>query len=438
MASKHDGDAAALPGEATEWRWALAVFLLLDLALFAPVLLSGADRGLGWADGDLPRMFVPWRLWAKQRLLAGELPLWNPHIFAGLPYLAGFQGAIFYPPNALYLLPLGMAISLSRFLHTLLGQFGAWMLGREAGAAHPGPILTGIAFSLCAQSTYRIYGGHVCFLDGYAWMPWVVVGVLRVLREPSKGTFARATAASGMLLLSGYPQLFYLTWFAIAVVAGVGALLSETPAARLGRLAAITLGIGALTALLGAASLVPALELLSDSNRAGFDPRFVSMISLAPENLLTFLMPRFFGDDLTIPYWGQAFIPECIFYVGIVPLVLAVRSARRKSRETVLPWLVLLEICLLMALGPRTPFFLPLARVLPGMGMFRGPAKFMWIFGLGMSVLAGLGMATVGEKRQAASAPGAPRKVTLRLAAGLAFALGLVALGAGCGAETLV
>ncbi|MBI2944112.1 MAG: hypothetical protein HYY25_07915 [Candidatus Wallbacteria bacterium] len=418
-----------------EWeasgRWALALFAAFDLALFLPVLMAGADCGLGVADGDSPRMFVPWRQFARQSLLAGEVPIWNPHLMAGLPYLASLQAAIFYPPNALYLLPLGLAMSLTRFLHVLLGQLGAWALAREAGARGAGPLVAGLAFGLSAQTTYRIFGGHACQLDATAWVPWVLLGVLCSIRRPAPLTVARTIAASALCLLAGYPQVFYIAWFCASIVVTVAAVGDARRLRLLGRFAALTAAVALSTAVLAAAALLPALELLKDSSRAGFDPRFASLVSLAPENLLTLLAPRALGDDATAPYWGQSFAPESIFYVGIATLVLAWRAIRLLERPRVLPWLVLAEVALVMALGARTPLFLPIARTLPGMSMFRGPAKFMLGFSLAAAMLAALGAATVG-------AAGETRRRRPRRLGWLAVLLvlaSLLALHSGAGAE---
>ena len=48
--------------------------------------------------------FYPYKAYATQALLSGRLPLWNPHIFMGVPFLANSQVGLLYPPNWLPLI----------------------------------------------------------------------------------------------------------------------------------------------------------------------------------------------------------------------------------------------------------------------------------------------------------------------------------------------
>jgi hypothetical protein len=60
---------------------------------------------------DLHSEFFPRHSFAAATLRAGELPLWDPHQIAGLPFLATYQGGVLYPPNLLYaLFPIGVAM----------------------------------------------------------------------------------------------------------------------------------------------------------------------------------------------------------------------------------------------------------------------------------------------------------------------------------------
>src|SRR5437879_7777441 len=72
--------------------------------------------------------YYSWRHYARERIRAGEVPLWNPYELGGNVLLANSQSAVLYPPNLLlYLLPLPIGINLVTALHTLLT--GLMMLG---------------------------------------------------------------------------------------------------------------------------------------------------------------------------------------------------------------------------------------------------------------------------------------------------------------------
>src|ERR1039458_2340430 len=65
----------------------------------------------------------------------GRLPLWNPYIGLGRPYLADMQNAVFYPPVYLILIGEKTGVFLLVWLHCLLAVFG---MRRLASALHIG------------------------------------------------------------------------------------------------------------------------------------------------------------------------------------------------------------------------------------------------------------------------------------------------------------
>ena len=68
-------------------------FALLTIAVLGDALFAPWFRVLGGAGSDLQMQFIPWRQFGFGELSRGHLPLWNPHIFGGAPYFAGFQSA---------------------------------------------------------------------------------------------------------------------------------------------------------------------------------------------------------------------------------------------------------------------------------------------------------------------------------------------------------
>src|SRR5438067_9926739 len=60
--------------------------------------------------GDAILQNVAWKSFARAAFARGELPLWNPYEFAGMPFLAGGQSGSLYPLGAIfYLLPVERA-----------------------------------------------------------------------------------------------------------------------------------------------------------------------------------------------------------------------------------------------------------------------------------------------------------------------------------------
>src|SRR5438093_48166 len=74
---------------------------IFDFPPFAP--LAPSEGLLPHTNiGDLVTSFYPYRTIAARSVRAGELPLWNPYMLSGAPFLAMAQSALFYPANLLY------------------------------------------------------------------------------------------------------------------------------------------------------------------------------------------------------------------------------------------------------------------------------------------------------------------------------------------------
>jgi hypothetical protein len=116
------------------------------------------------------------------------------------------------------------------------------------------------------------------------------------------------------------------------------------------------------------------------------------MLSFAPENFLTLVAPGFFGDLVTVPYWGRWYLWEMCLFIGVSGLALAVYGAvcgERKLRRALVP---LVAVMLVLALGSYTPLFRLLYHCVPGFDKFRTNAKFIMEATLFLVILAGTGL----------------------------------------------
>src|SRR5688572_24424128 len=89
---------------------------------------------------DVLFFIVPFKHFLAEALRRGELPLWNPTVFLGMPFLANFQSGVFYPPHALALIPLPTGFNLFLIFHYYLAFAGMLFLlhARGLGAAAAG------------------------------------------------------------------------------------------------------------------------------------------------------------------------------------------------------------------------------------------------------------------------------------------------------------
>jgi hypothetical protein len=116
--------------------WLKRSAILPVLLLAAAVIIffnKMALTNLILARGDTLLYFYPYWQAAADALQAGHVPLWNPDLFMGAPFIANSQVGFFYPLNWPFwlLLPTPYAISGSILLHLLIAAVGTYLAGRR-------------------------------------------------------------------------------------------------------------------------------------------------------------------------------------------------------------------------------------------------------------------------------------------------------------------
>ncbi len=387
-----------------------SLLALFVLALFHRLLFT--DRVL--ASGDILHYFYPYRDYAAAALRQGRLPLWNPYIFLGAPFLANPQAAVLYPLHwPLSWLPVTRQIYWSGALHAWILGLGGYALLRRWGHG----LIPGLVTGLVLAGSGFVGGllGHINQMNGVAWLPWTFlalawagaaspeqVGVLSKQRRPQALlTVASLGALVALMLLAGHTQTAYINLF------GLGVWLVTPPGPELGRLRAwrgfwrgrllalLVTGSGVLLgALLAGAQLLPALELSRLGLRSGgLSYAQVTSFSLKPLQLPWTLLPSYGLVDLSVVFRTLGYT-EFVATVGGIGLLLALLGGWAGRRERSPAWtagLLLAGLGLFLALGRWNPAYFLLYKFVPGFDLFRTPARWMMLYTLGMALLAGLG-----------------------------------------------
>ncbi len=345
---------------------------------------------LSYEEADTYLYFAHARAFAAAEVLDGNLPLWNPHVFAGQPFFGGFQSALLYPVNVLYLLaPLDWAINLDVLLHVfLMGLFGMlWARGRGLGPL--AAFYAGAVMMLCGALTMRVLAGQLTVLAAACWTPAILAVAERLARRPTLGWTLAGIAAVTLQLLAGYPFYLYVTALLVGLVLAPR-LLRVRPDPRVwASLAVVALGPIAL----GAAQLWTGLDTASESMRAGGVPFwFGASFSLPPENWLTAVAPTFFGDLPRSRYWGGSVYWDACLFLGVTTVVLALFGARFGARETRRGALAIAALMGVLALGEHAPVYRWFFDWVPGFDSFRAPSKFALQASLFVALLAGAGL----------------------------------------------
>lgn len=376
---------------------ALGCLALLDLAMFWDVLIAPGSRVLGNPGADLAQHFLWWREFGFGELAKGHLALWNPYIFSGAPFFGNTQSALLYPLNWLFLaLPLPLATNWSIALNTwLLGTFmflWAWRRGLHPFAA----FVCGALSMFCAPYFLHVPAGHLNIVSLLPWVPLLFLAIDEWLASRRWIWCLIGMLAVAMQSLSGQPQYVY---FCGLIAAGYALLRLLEP--RGGRVVAAAglLSFYAGGVLLSAVQLLPGVQAVEETIRSRPLPfQFAASFNFPPENLITFIVPGFFGDVTNQPYWGRWYLWEACGFIGVCGLGLAL-YAMTVGMAGKRALLAVVAVAGLLALGDSTPLFQVLFDWLPLFDRFRGVGKFMFMAVLVLVLFAGYGLDRILRER---------------------------------------
>jgi hypothetical protein len=349
----------------------LAVLVLVSITYSG--ILSGNQQLL---DRDLYWFFYQNSHYLADSIQSGRLPLWNPYINNGEPFLAQAQPGVLYPPHWLYMFfPVSVLFSRLLILHIALCGILTALLVREFGGGRTAAAIGGItiAFGGVISSLLTLQSS----LFALTWLPLALWSLIRSLKRDSVGY---AVLTGGV--------------FSLMVFVGGMEILAMGPVRRV-RLLAVS---GLLFLLIGAVQILPFVELTRYSYRTqGIDPVEALTWSLHPREWIYFLIPDVFrhGRDF---YWEEQNWLRTT-YLGVVPLLLALACVRR-FRGRALGIVLVGGICLLLASGGYLPVYRDLVPWLPGIRSIRYPSKFLMMLGFLVAIAAGLGWEQIRSGRR--------------------------------------
>ena len=364
---------------------------------------------------DVFTYFYPYKAYAAEVVRQGRLPLWNPYLFMGAPFLANVQTALFYPLNfPLYWLPVPKMVSYSIILHVFLAGLFAYLYARRSlRLSRWGAWLAAAVFAFSGFVGAQVE--HVNQLNCSVWLPLLFLlfdltrGVNvathllppdRQIRRPGLDLAIQAERGGGWLYVllaglvvglqftAGHTQSSYITLFALGVYVIFPPLWrrwrKKGLKAEIGRSLLIYLLIVIIGLALAAVQLLPTLELSRLSVRGGgLSYREAASFSLKPRLLLLSLLPTFGSEEV---------FSEYVAYLGIVALALALVGALFQRQNPARPFLIFLTaLGLFLGLGAYNPFYFVLYKLAPGFGLFRAPARWLYLYTFGGAMLAGLG-----------------------------------------------
>ena len=388
------GGAAALEPR-HGWLLALAIFTAAALTLCWP-MLSGQFIGGGASDQYVAgygfRQFAA-EYWRTHH----AVPLWNPYILGGLPFVGGMHGDVFYPTAWLrWFLPTGTAMNLGFALHIVLAGGAMYALLRAFRLGWAAAVTGGIAYELTGLVASMVSPGHDGKLFVSALAPFLFLALLRAVRHRSIAGYGASALVIG-LSLHGHPQMSYYLLVAAAIWAAYLVFWDDAGPKGAERYRAIGFGLGAV--LLGMA--IYAIQAMPFAAYIPFSPRaeggpstgweYATGFAFPPSEVFSMFYPEVNG--ILERYTGGNGIKHHTEYLGILVILLAIcglGGKERKRERLVLGAIGLLF--LLVAFGGHTPFYRLWYEVMPRMKQVRAAGMAFYLTALPICVYAGFGV----------------------------------------------
>lgn len=397
---------------------------------------------------DLVLENLQWKTFIRQNIAEGEIPLWNPHQFAGIPFMAAGQQSTLYPLSLLYyILPLPAAYGWYTVANLWLAGVFMYLLGRSLGVSRAGSALAGVVYQLSGFMLASVVFQMI--IGAAVWLPLLLLMIEYIVR--GRPFWGRMSAVPWLLvgalalacnIFAGHVELTYYTLIIMAYYAAARlgwAWWTQRQTRDLLRRGALLAGMVALGFGLGAVQFVPLFELVSTNWRSE-SAALSDVLGWAhpPRDVVQFVLPNFYGSPahhsyfdvfsgqtvsatvnalgqpISIIDWGIKNYVEGALYLGILPLALAVYSlVERQQRAVKMTFLALAILSLTFMFG--LPTYALLYYGFPGLNQSHTPFRWIYALALAVALLSAFGLDALAQRRLLARQVG----IGLLLAGGL-------------------
>jgi len=363
------------------------ILIFFTLVFCFPLIWT---HGIVGNFGDVYQYAAPYRNFSKINLQQGSFPLWNPYIFAGAPFLASPQSALFFPASMLfYFLPLNISFNLFTILHIFINGLGMMLLLYHLGRTRTASLFGGLTWSYSFFFLSKLASGHLIHLSGYAFFPFVMLFFFQTVysnQDKKNWNVFIFTISLSLQFFSGHSQVWVHTVFLIFLLFIQKLYLSSS--IEKNKLIKIGLINILLFFSISAIQFLPTLNYYLYSSRSQtIKPhnlqtayQFATSYSMRWKDLITLLIPKKFGSPLDMDYEDpehpSQYFETNALYFGILPLLFALAGiwSLMKRKKMFLP--ILTFLFLMLAMGKNSPGY---SLIWKAFGFLRVPARFYFL-----------------------------------------------------------
>ncbi len=151
----------------------------------------------------------------REYLGAGWLPLWNPYIGCGTPFLANMASAALSPVRLLLAAVQMPAVwDFYLLLRLFLAAFFTFLLARALGIGLAGSLIAGITFSLCGHLVLYV---NMTELDVQILLPALLLAVDRLALKLNYRMFLATVFLVALVILGGAPESALFVFFFVTL-----------------------------------------------------------------------------------------------------------------------------------------------------------------------------------------------------------------------------
>lgn len=335
--------------------------------------------------------FYPMKHFLRDYVLEhGSLPLWNPYLLCGYPFIADIQVSAFYPGGILmYLFSPEKSYAATLAVHFLLMAVGMYLFAGRMGYSRIASWVAGIVYAFNGFALRNLSVGHLTLFQTMAMAPWLWWSYARAVKLPGTRGWALVSIFTAFILFGGCPQnalyaliflmmlAFLLPWF--------------DPEISLRKSLGVFAACAATGFMVAAIQLLPTAEFTAWSPRSnGISYEAAMSGSLHPADLLNFFFPKIFGNPIAGTYWLRRDVHpfwEAGSYAGILTAAAVFGFRWKTATRFERVCLGMLVFSLAFALGKYNPL-VPFIQSLPVFNFFRGPIRLLYLAVTAASILA--------------------------------------------------
>jgi len=294
------------------------------------------------------RQFFPNRKILQEEILKGIIPLWNPYIYSGTPFMGAFDTAVWYPLSWIAsALPIVEGWSFLVIIQPILSIVFMYLFLTSL------PIKKHIAlfgaFAYAFSGWMIVYWQEILVLEhSFLWLPLALYASNRLWKD-SKDYLAAILLVGALVysVFGGFLQMTIYVYLVVTIWNVYCYILNKEKSKPLYTLLRI-LFMMLLSISIASLQLLPSIEAFLQSPRGTETGGFVFWDFLLPfQHLITFIAPDYWGSPATYNYFfTKGFYFEKMVYIGVVPLVFALYALLYEEGKFVTFWKIIALVTL--------------------------------------------------------------------------------------------